>query len=44
MKLQNSKEQYLGKPKYEFSFCNKCNLVHSNVENGICKLCQDKIS
>jgi len=27
--------------KYEFSFCHQCEKFHVNLEDGLCKLCQN---
>jgi hypothetical protein len=32
-------EKFLGIAKYELSLCNKCNLLHTDVEDGICNIC-----
>ena len=39
--LLTSNEKYLGATKYELSLCQKCNLLHIDVENGICNLCDE---
>jgi hypothetical protein len=39
--LLTTPEKNLGATKYELSLCNKCELLHTNVEDGVCNLCID---